>query len=329
MKIDILDLLRDQYPLVLNKKSDFVKNSLKHLPNSETHLINFDELFDKDSQYIEETILKQITEIISETERITGCDYFTAITNSLSANVSEGSSNIIVVDELISCGLTEFYTIILQWSIDLYDEKIHRYAFRQLIYLFDMEFTKKGLGTVSNEDDAEWFHSLNENAMTIAADCYWVSWAFIVLHEIGHLVLGHTKIPYNVNQEYEADEFAYKMIIKLIKKFRGSSNDLMSVFQQYTCYAPMMLFDFYRIINMYQGIVYPELKSHFNPEPQSRIDHLITIINNESFEDSPKIEVFGIDVYNNYLDVLDYFWEQFIIKFKKGKLDFLYDIKPE
>lgn len=329
MKIDALALLRDQYPLVLDKKSGFVKNSLKDFPSSETHLKNFDELFDKDSQYIEETILKQIVDILDETERFSGCDYYTAITNSLSANVRDGSSNIIVVDELISCGLTEFYTIVLQWSIDLRDEKIYRYAFRQLIYLLDMEFTKKGLGTISIEDDAEWFHSLNENAMTIASDCYWVSWSFIVLHEIGHLVLGHTKVPYNVNQEYEADEFAYKMIIKLIKKFRGSSNDLMSVFQQYTCYAPMMLFDFYRIINMYQGVVYPELKSHFNPDPQSRIDQLITIINSESFDDSPEIEVFGIDVYNNYLDVLDYFWEQFIIKFKKGKLDFLYDIKPE
>ena len=230
---------------------------------------------------------------------------------------------------MISCGLTEFYTIVLQWSIDLCDEKTHRYAFRQLIYLLDMEFTKKGLGTINIEDDAEWFHLLNENAMAIAADCYWVSWAFIILHEIGHLVLEHTKTQYSVNQEYEADEFAYKMIIKLIKKYRGSSNDLMSVFQQYTCYAPMMLFDFYRIINMYQGIVYPELKSYFNPEPQSRIDHLITIINNESFEDSTEIEVFGIDVYNNYLDVLDYFWEQFIIKYKNGKLNFLHDIKPE
>lgn len=328
MKIDVLALLRDQYPLVLDKKSDFVKNSLKDLPNSKTHLNNFDELFDKDSQYIEETILKQITETLSETESFTGCNYFTAITNSLSANVRDGSSNIIVVDELISCGLTEFYTIVLQWSIDLRDEKIYRYAFRQLIYLLDMEFTKKGLGTISIEDDAEWLHSLNENAMTIASDCYWVSWSFIVLHEIGHLVLGHTKIPYNVNQEYEADEFAYKMIINLIKKFRCSSSDLMSVFQQYTCYAPMMLFDFYRIINMYQGVVYPELKSPFNPDPQSRIDQLITLINEESFDDSPEIDILGIDVYNNYLDVLDYFWEQFIIKYKKGKLIFLHDIKP-
>jgi hypothetical protein len=123
MKFDVLDLLRDQYPLVLNKKSDFVKSCLKDLPNSETHLNNFDELFDKDSQYIEETILKQITEILSETERFSGCDYYTAITNSLSANVRDGSSKIIFVDELISCGLTEFYTIVLQWSIDLRDEK--------------------------------------------------------------------------------------------------------------------------------------------------------------------------------------------------------------
>lgn len=329
MKIDALDLLHDRYPLVLDKKSDFVKSSLKVFPNSETHLKNFDELFDKDSQYIEETILKQIVNIISETESFSGCDYYTAITNSLSANVRDGSRKIIVVDELISCGLTEFYTIILQWSIDLGDEKTYRYALRQLIYLLDMEFTKKGLGTISIEDDAEWFHSLNENAMMIASDCYWVSWSFIVLHEIGHLVLGHTKVPYNVNQEYEADEFAYKMIINLIKKFRGSSSDLMSVFQQYTCYAPMMLFDFYRIINMYQAIVYPELESRFNPDPQSRIDHLITLINEESFEDSPEIDFFGMDVYNNFLNVLDYFWEQFIVKYKKGKLSFLHDIKPE
>ena len=74
MKIDVLALLRDQYPLVLDKKSDFVKNSLKDLPNSKTHLNNFDELFDKDSQYIEETILKQITETLSETESFTGCN---------------------------------------------------------------------------------------------------------------------------------------------------------------------------------------------------------------------------------------------------------------
>jgi hypothetical protein len=54
----------------------------------------------------------------------------------------------------------------------------------------------------------------------------------------------------------------------------------------------------------------------------------MTLINEESFDDSPEIDFLGIDVYNNYLDVLDYFWEQFIIKYKKGKLNFLHDIKP-
>ena len=182
---------------------------------------------------------------------------------------------------------------------------------------------KKALGSVNHEKDKQWYRTLKENILQIASDCYWVSWCFMVLHEIGHIVLNHTSLQYDENQEYEADKFAYDMIINLIEKYCDSDDEVMSVFRTYTCFAPMMLLDFYRMIDMYQSLIYPEQKQRFNPKPQRRIDKLIDL----------GIDTFDIsdarNVYNNYLDVLDLFSEQFRIKYDLGKLDILPTIKAE
>ena len=77
------------------------------------------------------------------------------------------------------------------------------------------------------------------------------------------------------------------------------------------------------MIDMYQSFIYPEQKQQFNPKPQRRIDKLIDL----------GIDTFDIsnarNVYNNYLDVLDLFSEQFRIKYDLGKLDILPTIKAE
>ena len=326
MKIDVLALLHDEYPFVLDTKSDFVKNGLKYLPNSESHLNNFILLYDKDNHYIETELLKKIKAFFTQSLDLPNLYYFQAVTKELSVNVNDGNKKIIVVDELIASGLSHFYMIILQWSIDINNSIIHKYSFKYLVFLLDMEFTKKGIGTINDEEDISWLQSLNKNAIEIASDCYWVSWSFMVFHEIAHLLLGHTKKQYSEQHEYEADKFAYKLIIELIKAYNESDDEIMSVFKCYTCFAPMMLFDFYRTINMYQKTVYPEKKAQFIPDPKSRIERLIEIMENE---DDSFDNLVGMDVYNNYLDVLDYFWGVFENKFNSGQLDFIRYLKPE
>ena len=323
MKIDIIALLRDEYPEHLEHNDEFVFDNIIEFPQGETHIKNMEKLYSKENNYIEIRLIKKILSFISQYGYNPSCKYFSAITKTLSASVRDGKSAVIMIDDLLNSGLINYYTIVLTWADRFNDLDNFKYCFINLIYLLDMRCTKKALGSVNHEKDKQWYRTLKENILQIASDCYWVSWCFMVLHEIGHIVLNHTSLQYDENQEYEADKFAYDMIINLIEKYCDSDDEVMSVFRTYTCFAPMMLLDFYRMIDMYQSFIYPEQKQQFNPKPQRRIDKLIDL----------GIDTFDIsdarNVYNNYLDVLDLFSEQFRIKYDLGKLDILPTIKAE
>lgn len=323
MKIDIIALLRDEFPEHLEHNDDFVFENIKEFPQSETHIKNMKKLYSTENHYVEIRLLKKMLAFVSKYGYNPTCEYFSAITKTLSASVNDGKNMVIMVDDLLSSGLMNYYTIVLTWADKFHDLENFKYCFINLVYLLDMRCTKKALGSVNHEKDKQWYRTLKENIVQIASDCYWVSWCFMVLHEIGHVVLNHTNLKYDEKQEYEADQFAYDMIICLIEEYSGSNDEVMSVFRRYTCFAPMMLLDFYRMIDMYQSCIYPEKKQRFNPKPQARIDKLIDV----------GIDQFDIsdarDVYNNYLDVLDLFSEQFKIKYELGKLDILPLIKAE
>lgn len=323
MKINILDVLHQEYPDFLNTKDDFVLDNMKEFQNSEVHLKNMDKLIQKDNHYIENILLKEIVNLVLEVGYDTSCEYFSAITNRFTANVRDGQDRVIIVDDLLKSGLIEFYVLVLSWADKFNDIDAFEYCFINILYLLDMRCTKKVLGTVNPEKDKKWFRSLKENILEIASNCYWVSWCFMVLHEIGHLVLGHTKISNNETHEYDADKFAYDIILKLIEKHHESKDEFLSIFKEYTCFSPMMLLDFYRVIDVFQSSIYPDQKQIFIPDLQTRIDKLIDM-GIDTFDISE-----GNTVYKNYLDVLDYFIEQFLLKHKRGKLDILPNIKAD
>ncbi len=317
MKIDIMSWLRDEYPDVLDDRSDYVWENIKEFPGFETHLKNMQELDTKEKQHIEKTILREIVEVLSKLGHDQSCEYFAAITNKFSAYVRDGKEKVIILDESLTSGLIEFYFLILGWARDIQNEWYSEYAIQNLICLFDMQCIKHKLGTINPDKNKYWYNNFEQNIQEIGSDCYWVSWCFMVLHELGHLVLGHTTTDSTVNQEFEADEFAYNILLELIKKNHAVSDGPLAVFKEYTCFAPCMLFEFYKAINTFQRLIYPKSKMRFCPDPQDRIEKLIET----GIEDIDISE--ANDVYNNLLDVIDVFFEQLIIKYETGKLDVL------
>lgn len=323
MKIDIISILREEFPDFLDNQNEFVLDNMKEFQNSEIHLKNMQELSLTENDHIERTLLKEILKCISEMGYDSSCEYFAAITKRFSAYVRDGSKKVIVIDDLFKSGLIDLYILVLSWANDINNTDTFEYCFLNMLYLLDMRCVKKSVGTISHEQDRKWFRKLDENILNIASNCYWVSLCFMISHEIGHLVLGHTEVAYNTNHEYEADKFAFNVIVHLIKKHRQSKDDILSVFTEYTCFSPMMLLDFYRMINLYQNLIYPKIDQHFKPDPQNRINRLLDI----------GIDEFDINegntVYCNYLDVLDKFTEQLNIKYNRGKLDVLPHIEAD
>lgn len=321
MKFDIVALLREEYPDVLDTQADYVKESIKEFSNGEMHIKNMQELSSKGEHYIENCLLKEIVAFLSKLGYDQSCEYFAAITNVFSAYVSDGKDKVIVLDDSLNSGLIEFYLLVLGWANDIQDLDNFEYCFKNLIRLLDAHCIKKELGTIDPDTDKKWFKKLAGNIQEIAADCYWVSWSFMVLHELGHLVLNHTQTESDSNQELEADQFAYEMVLRLIERQNNSNDGVLSVFQDYTCFAPMMLFDFYEMIDYFQKLIYPGDRINVSLRFEERINNLIeTEIHGFCIDR-------GNDVYNNYLDVIDYFKEQLLIKYSKGKLDIIPSIK--
>ena len=321
MKFDIVALLREEYPDVLDTQADYVKESIKEFSNSEIHIKNMQELSSKGDHYIENCLLKKILAFLSELGYDQSCEYFAAITNAFSAYVRDGKDKVIVLDDSLNSGLIELYLLVLGWANDMKNLDNYEYCFKNIICLLDAHCIKKELGTIDPDMDKKWFKKLAGNIQEIAADCYWVSWSFIVLHELGHLILNHTQTESDSNQELEADRFAYEMVLRLIERQNNSNDGVLSVFQDYTCFAPMMLFDFYKLIDYFQRLVYSGDRIDVSLKFEGRIDNLI-----ETETHGVSISR-GNDVYTNYLDVIDYFKEQLLIKHLKGKLDIIYNIK--
>lgn len=320
MKFDIVELLRKEYSDVLDTQADYVKESIKEFSNSEIHINNMQELSSKGDHYIENCLLKEILAFLSELGYDQSCKYFAAITNSFAAYVRDGKDKVIISDDSLNSGLIEFYLLVLGWANDIGDLDNFEYCFKNIIRLLDAHCIKKELGTIDPDMDKKWFKKLPGNIQEIAANCYWVSWSFMIMHELGHLILNHTQTESDGNQELDADQFAYEMVLRLIERQNNSNDGVLSVYQGYTCFAPMMLFDFYYMIDYFQRLIYPSDCRKVSLRFEKRINNLI----------ETEIHYFDIsrgnDVYNNYLEVIDYFKEQLLIKYLNGKLDIIPDI---
>ena len=134
------------------------------------------------------------------------CEYFSAVTKRFSADVRNGSKKVIVIDDLFKSGLIDLFILVFTWAKDISDRYNFEYCFVNMLYLLDMKCVKKTVGTIDDEEDRKWHRSLDESILSIASDCYWVSLCFVMSHEIGHLVLGHTEKINNENNEYDADK---------------------------------------------------------------------------------------------------------------------------
>lgn len=325
MKIDLLKVLNDLYPNGLSVNEDFFCDFMKDMPNGQAHITNLHSIKPMGNLYVEQELIKQIIKIVHELGYDPSFKYFSAITKNFNALGKEDSishNSVIMVDDLLMSGLIDYYLTVLAWANDFGNLQNYEYCMINLIYILDMRCIKLSTGTVDYEKDKKWFQTIPGNILEISCDCYWVSWCFIVLHEIGHLVLGHNQtIENDPKKEFEADEFAYNVVIKLIEEYsKGKdkfNNEFFSIFQTYTCFAPMMFLDFLRIIEIFKELIYPNKKNVSKPKPETRIKELINI----------GVDTFSIDegsaVYGDYLDVLDEFVSQLILKYCKGKLDIL------
>lgn len=127
MKIDILAVLHEEYPDFLDSKDDFVSDNMKEFQNSEVHLKNLHELLTKEENYIENILLKEILDLVSEMGYDPSCEYFAAITKKISVYVRVGKDRVIVVDDLLRNGLIEFYVLVFAWANKIDDTYTFEY----------------------------------------------------------------------------------------------------------------------------------------------------------------------------------------------------------
>lgn len=272
----------------------------------------------KDFIFTEKLIIEQILSLdLIETEP----KYLSLYAKRMNASVIKSKTPTIICDELLQYTLMSFYLTIYSLYHDGNEENFAR-CFKNFIVLLDLQGNRREIG-VHNFQDLIRMCKMPSNLIEIAMDTFWVSWTFILSHEMYHAICNEQKTP--LEEELEADKFAYLVLMNLIQKQNiKEMPDNIAVFFEYLYLAPMMLLDYFKLLDFYNALFGRTVSYIEHPSPEHRQEKLFELFD-ELASDSFNTEV-GNNLYNIFLDQVDLLKDQLEIKKQEGKLDFLSNI---
>ena len=225
------------------------------------------------------------------------------------SSIKDKSSPTIIVDELLQYTLISFYFSIFSLMYNSNPDNFEK-CFKNCVVLLDLQGNKHEIGTHNTDDLLDISH-LPEKTINLIMDAYWMSWTFIFSHELYHLI---SKVDStSIQEELDADKYAY---IKLISMIESQAKEQLpkeiQVFYDYLYLSPMMLMEYFKLLDFYNGLFDKKTIYTDHPSPDDRQNHLFSLFD-DIIPDDFDTEI-GNDLFNCFLDQIDIIREQLQIK---------------
>lgn len=248
-------------------------------------------------------------------------DYLSLYTKELSAlSVQTENDNLIIVDELFVFSQLTFFATVFSF---VHDKQIKNYerCFKSFVVLLDLQGRRKLIGTFNHNELLKMLQ-MPEDILNLSMDAYWCAWTFVIGHELFHL-MPKEKMEH-IAEEYAADRFGYQLLLKMIdaqKKEELPSH--LQVFYEDMYLAPLMLLEYYRLIDVYREIVNAEKVENDAFSSEKRTNRILSLFD-ELVPDSLDTEQ-GNELLNLFLDATEQLEEELKIKMRLGKLQAILD----
>lgn len=158
---------------------------------------------------------------------------------------------------------------------------------------------------------------LPENLMHTAMDNYWTIWTFLIGHELYHAI--HPEDRNGKDTELRADQYAYRLLINLImQQKKNEVPEELQVFWEDQYLSPIILFEMFRLFDVYSELKGKEIVYQDHPTPKERQDNIFSMFKDDIPEEMNTEE--GNKVLNLILNSSEYAEDWLRYKISKGKL---------
>lgn len=310
---DIIEIYKKHFPSRIDKISDdfvdeFVKD-IYELGRTED-VVKIKE----DALWVEKTIIKHI--LLLKNEDIEP-EYLSLYARKMNSSTIKADNPTVIFDELLQYTLMSFYLMVFSLAYNNSKDNFER-CFKNCVVLLDLQGNKKEIGTHNLKEVIDMCR-LPKEVIDLSMDTFWASWTFIFAHELYHSKC-IDKIP-PLREELNADQFAYITLLDLIDaQSNAEIPDEIRVFHEYLYLAPMMLMEYFKLLDFYNFLFGKENNYTDHPSPEFRQEKLFDMF--DDYIPETLDTTIGNDLYNRFLDQIDVLREQLQIKKKKGKLDF-------
>ena len=109
-----------------------------------------------------------------------------------------------------------------------------------------------------------------------AMDNYWTIWTFLMGHELYHAIYSGDKE--GKATELRADQYAYRLLINLImKQKKHEIPEELAVFWEDQYLSPIILFEMFRLFDVYSELREQKVTYQDHPTPQERKDNILSM----------------------------------------------------
>ena len=180
----------------------------------------------------------------------------------------------------------------------------------------DLQRRQHQFGT-HNQEQLYRMSMLPENLIHTAMDNYWTIWTFVVRHELYHLM--NPEDQEGKKTEFRADRYAYQLLIKLIMKQKaGEIPEQLRVFYECQYLAPAILFEMFRLFDVYSELRGLEVNLSSHPAPIERQKNILELSDTDVPEEMETKD--GNLLLNCILDSSEMAENWLRDKIRKGKL---------
>lgn len=221
----------------------------------------------------------------------------------------------ILIDELFEYTIISFLFTMYSLAYDQSEENTIR-CMKNFYVIEDLQRRQHQFGT-HNQEQLYRMSMLPENLMHTAMDNYWTIWTFVVGHELYHLM--NPEDQEGKKTEFRADRYAYQLLIKLIMKQKaGEIPEQLRVFYECQYLAPAILFEMFRLFDVYSELRGLEVNLSSHPAPIERQKNILELSDTDVPEEMETKD--GNLLLNCILDSSEMAENWLRDKIRKGKL---------
>lgn len=265
----------------------------------------------EEEDYVDEKMLGLVLKALKIDEPV---QYIPRYIRNMNAFYANGTK-VVVVDELLEYTLISFLFTMYSLENNRSEENVTR-CMKNFYVLEDLQNGKREIGT-HNETQLYEMSLLPENLMHTAMDNYWTIWTFLIGHELYHAI--HPEDRNGKDTELRADQYAYRLLINLImQQKKNEVPEELQVFWEDQYLSPIILFEMFRLFDVYSELKGKEIVYQDHPTPKERQDNIFSMFKDDIPEEMNTEE--ENKVLNLILNSSEYAEDWLRYKISKGKL---------